>query len=57
MEEARKFLASYEVDTRYRIERGCPNMHHGARSSTYEDGEWCWLSDACTDLVVSCAGY
>lgn len=35
----------------------CKNHQHYSCSSTFEDGEWCWFSDACEAIINKYAGY
>ena len=35
----------------------CKNHQHYSCSSTFEDGEWCWFSDACETIINKYAGY
>ena len=39
------------------ISDSCKKHHHVACDSTYEDGEWCWFSDACETAISGYAGY
>ena len=35
----------------------CKNHQHYSCASTFEDGEWCWFSDACGAIINKYAGY
>lgn len=44
---------NFDLDMIYRHQRGCKDLHRYSCRSTYEDGEWCWLSDACDKIITN----
>ena len=42
---------NFDLEMIYRHQRGCKNVHHYYRASTFEGDEWCWASDSCDKLI------